>query len=459
MFEKTLSAILILLLIPLSFVYYLEIKGEASNVLYSDYGKFYLSGRLANQGQSLYTTLFFQEKDQPEPTAEYLHRLPSNLNPPFFQWLLYPLSLPSYTVSLYLWLGFSFFCALCSAILTIRILDLKYRFAPLIGSVILLLYYPTLISMQFGQVTLFLLPILLTAWWAARNAKPDILGICLAIAVNVKLFFGLFLLYFLMRREWRALRWFSLTTIICLLLPLTIFKLQDYSDYHLVLHHIWWYSSSWNASIWGFVLRLFGGEEKNLPLFHLPALTNNLYWILASSVFLIVLKFLTPATKIPAIDKTNLDFSMIVIAMLLLAPLTWIYYFPFLLIPVVVLIKLIETQQISAYTRYILSTAIILSSMPYSLLIPVKVFGANTILITSGVYFYALILFLGLIIFARQAIQADIKINTKSISRSLIILVYIMALLPSAVGLAGVVSALIKNTNIFMPKMLLINPY
>lgn len=461
---KVFSSLLIGILFLLSILYFLEIKGEATNFLYSDYGKFYASAHFAAKNESLYSSIFFKEPKKNDPLSQTtVHRLPGNLNPPFFEFILYPLTLLSYKASLITWLIFGIMCGIISALLTSAILKIQQPILILGLLVGLFAYYPTLITIQFGQVSLLLLPLIISAWWAARNKNWEILGITLGIAVNIKLFFGLFVLYFLLRREWRALLWFCFASIVCAVLPLLIFNLKNYLDYHLTLHHIWWYTSSWNASLFGFLLRLFGGDnEKNIPLAFLPTLSHFLYWSISLLIVACLSIFLRQSSKIDPQTKCDLDFSMTLVCMLLLAPLSWLYYFIFLLIPFCVLFNLIEKDRLSLGFRLLTCFTVIISSLPFPLTLPSDIKYANTIFLGCGVYFYALVLLFGLIFSAKVYLANDKNYlkqkSTVEIPAHLIFLLYTMALLPSLIGMSGIAHTLLKDTSRYMQQMIIVNP-
>lgn len=458
---KLFSSLLVLLLGLLSALYLWEIKSEATNFLYSDYGKFYASDQFAAQNKSFYTTIFFLKKSADDPLAKFtLHRMSGNLNPPFFNMLIYPLTRINYATSLKLWLALNIF----SGILAICLLPLIFKKNhPLffLGAVVgLFAYYPTLFSVQFGQITLLILPLIITAWWAARNDKLILTGIILGIAVNIKLFFGLFAIYFLLRREWRGFCWFTGTALCCALLPLLFFSVSNYFDYHTILQHISWYSSSWNASIFGFMLRVFGGEEKNIPLFNLPRVGYFLYLICSGLILLGWAKFIytQKSSIITSQQKTDLDFSLTLITLLLVTPLNWIYYFPLLVIPFAILVQWSLRGRFSLALQLTIVTAFIFSSMPYPSLEPKDIHGASDILLSSGFYFYALLMLWGILFCADKQLANSATIKPSPLPQNIIILLGIMAFLPSLVGMLGVAHTLHNNPQRYMPIIKMITP-
>lgn len=459
---RILTFFMLLLLLPISILYFNEINAEKTNLFYSDYGTFYQSLHLAEKNLSLYTEFAVKISNPLNPQLPpHLTNSPTNLNPPFFAFLIYPLSYLNYQTSLLTWLSLSILGGILAVSLIPKILNIENNRLLIILATTLALfaYYPTLINIQFGQVTPFLMPLVFGAWWAARSKKFWLAAMLLGIAASIKLFFGLFGLYFLVRREWHALGWFCGTILICFLLPLTIFHSSEYLAYYKTLVHIHWYTSNWNASLLGFIQRILGGNnEKNIPLILLPTLSHVLYWLFSGLLLVGFIKFLTPTVQIDPQVKSDLDFSITLTMMLLLAPLGWIYYFPLLFIPFIVLFRLSEQGYHSLLFRLSICTIIILTSMPFPLILPRRMHGASTIFINSGIYFYALLLLCAVLFFARHTLAKKTQPQLQDISKNLVGLLYTIAFLPSMIGLAVIASNLAANKTFFMPRIELIQP-
>ncbi|WP_192805898.1 glycosyltransferase family 87 protein [Rickettsiella massiliensis] len=265
-------------------------------------------------------------------------RLAVNLNPPFFTLLTFPFAYLSYSHALYLWILCSIFAGAISVLRIQKTLSPQNK--PTLQSRLSILlaffaYFPTFASLQLGQVTLLLLPLLVLSWQSARNHQSIQVAMWLGIAASLKPFIGLFALYFLLRKEYRALITFILTGGICALFAVFFLGAADYHAYLQGLHHITWAASSWNVSLYGVLLRLFGGPESNAALFSLPKILPLLYSILVLLLLGGIINFFHSCSDARLDDKrkVDLEFSMILVAMLLISPLGWLYYFPFLSLP------------------------------------------------------------------------------------------------------------------------------
>ncbi len=434
---KLTSLLLIFLTIILAIAYFIQISKEDGNFLYTDFGKFYQSERLLLAGHDPYGQLIVSVDDKTNNVDKYtIQKYAGNLNPPFFQLLILPFGYLSYTAALWLWSVLSIACVVLSTFLLLNILQIKQRdFNLILGiTLALLIYFPTFVNIVFGQVTLFLLPLVIIAWHCARRNNQNCLGFLLGIAVSIKLFFGLFALYFLMRRQWRALIIFCGTILVCGLLPVLIFGKAIYLHYHAVLNHIWWYTCSWNASLYGFFARIFGIGEKNTPLIAIPGLAEKLYWFTSAMLTLSLLYFLKTETKIKPLLKIDLDFSIILAAMLLLSPLGWSYYFPLLVIPVITLLQLAKENFKPLVLLPLTCLAVMFTSSPRILEPPLAISGAASILGWSGYYFYGLLLIFGLVFYVRIVLTWPWQ-TAAALPKFIYIVLFIVMLLPSLLGI------------------------
>lgn len=453
--NKTLTNFLLFLLLLLSIVYSLQIYTSSTTFLRTDFGKFYQATHFAQRGKSIYSKIFLVRNHTPQnSTLPPLKQMAPDLNPPFFTFLTLPLGHLSYTHALWLWSALS----IAGGVLSILLLQksLWPQPPPLNITLALLgaffVYLPTFTNIQFGQITLLLLPFEVGAWLAIRKQKTTTAGLLLGIAASLKPFFGLFLLYFLIRREWRGLCSFAATILICTLLPLTVFSLQNYSDYNNILHHVNWYASSWNASVLGFLIRLFGGES-NTALIAIPGLAHRLFYIITPLIVASLIRFLWPSSTINSSQKTDLDFSIIIIAMLLLSPLAWLYYFSLLLIPVVVLLQLAKQRRTESL-HFLACISIVLSGISHIFQASARITADNVLPLfafSSG-YLLALIILFGLLYRWRTILATKANLSQPPLETFPVVLTYSLALLPSLFGLLNIINSSTLFSGVFVPE-------
>ncbi len=420
--------ILLAVILLLNFIYPLTLG--KTNILYSDYGKFYHSQQLFIQGKDIYSPIYFVKNKLSTTTHPNNHpsthskilKLGGNLNPPFFTLISFPLAYLSYAHALLLWTLLSVMVGALGILLLQQKLDAQ---ASSLGCALLVLiglfsYYPSFLNLQFGQLSLLLLPLLVCGWRAARQKKTMSAAIYLALASSLKPFIGLFLFYFLMRKEWRGLCAFLLTLFGCGLIAALFFGFDSYVTYYHTCQQIKWAACNWNVSIYGFLLRLVGGNESNIALLLLPVpdLITILYPLLAGIFLVAVIQFLRPTFDIPANakQKIDLDFSIIITAMLLLSPLGWLYYFPLLSIPLLILWQWAKTGIYPIVLSIVIMICIFFSNIPISLLDSHQIHTNNVlqVFIGSSLYFLVLVSLTSLLFWLRYDLARHTKTNSST---------------------------------------------
>lgn len=441
------APILLLGLVALSFVYPLTVGKK--NILYSDFGKFYHSGQLFIQGKNIYSPIYCVKNKiniHAKPSHFYKSRpakiiqLGGNLNPPFFTLISFPFAYLSYPHALFLWTFLSILAG------SLGILLLRQKLDPdsfsIFGGLLLLIgffsYFPSFANLQFGQVTLLLLPLLVLGWRAAHETKTIKSAVFLALAASLKPFIGLFLFYFLIRKQWRGLGVFIAITLSCAFIAAAFFGLSRYLSYYHTCQQISWAASSWNVSLYGFLLRLIGGNESNVALIPLPGLITFLYPFLALLFMLAMIRFLVPQTHIDFRQKTDLDFSLIIVGMLLLSPLGWIYYFPFLSIPGLILWQFSKKGIYPIALPLLLATLILLSNIPIDLVSSEKINATNgpSVFLGTTLYFIVLLGLMGLLFWVRHCLSRQFPRRFEKIPPSLLLLIGFVIFLPSLRGIA-----------------------
>lgn len=297
----------------------------------SDFFKFYESALFYFSGQNIYSNDIVEMKS---------HLITSwvtsdgNLNPPFFTLLLLPLHVFNYAKAYQYWNIFSAACFVLGVHVALRPFP-QWHKNSLVILALFLLYLPTSAVFAYGQVTGLLLLFLASAWVLARSQHDVSAGVFIGLACAVKLFCGLFLIYFLCLKRYRVVVVALVIITGTVLAGLMVFGWPAYMAYHSTLDSIGWYAASWNISFRGFFTRLFSGAEKNIPIVSAPFLVNGLTGICT----LALMGYLIYTWRKWGEARFDLGYALVMVAMLLLSPLGWVYYFPLLLIPYFVMIS------------------------------------------------------------------------------------------------------------------------
>lgn len=233
--------------------------------------------------------------------------------------------------------------ALLFAAFLLILKELELRIDPwlcLPGLALLLIYNPFRQQMAQGQLNGVLLFLFTLAWRAERRGRERQAGAWIGLAAALKLFPTLFLLFFLVRGRWRAflagctslLAAFTLTA-----LALGPSAFVDYAT--IVVPAVNDYrAAKLNASLTGFWIKLLEGsaKEKVAPWIEAPALGRL---AIAGGSLLLLGVMAWRARQARSLSEFDRLFSLWLVGMLLLSPITWDHSLLLLTLPLVVLWK------------------------------------------------------------------------------------------------------------------------
>jgi hypothetical protein len=310
-----------------------------------DFVQEWASARNLIEGRPVY-------EDQETSLARYLdfHRDPANptdrffihhnAHPPTSVLLALPVAWLDYRDAMLAWNLFSLAALAASLWLMNRGLGVAsspWALLPL--GAFLLVCGPFQQQMYQGQLNLVLLLLLTGTWAADRAGRPHLAGTLLGAATAVKLFPGFLLLYFLLRRDWRAVAAAAVSFALLTGLTAGVLGLAAYRDYITdVLPNVAAYQSDWlNASFAGFWSRLFNPTSHQnivIPLWTSPTLAAA--GTLVCRVALVAV-LVWGLWRMETSADRDLGFGLFLVAMLLVSPVAWDHYFLLLVLPVIVI--------------------------------------------------------------------------------------------------------------------------
>jgi alpha-1,2-mannosyltransferase len=323
---------------------------------HSDFFVFYEAMRFYFSGQDIYSSYIINNG------AGYI-REAGNLNAPFLTLLLLPFNSFNYAQSFQVWSVILTGCLIGGGYLALRPFPQWHKnTVPIL--LLFLLFFPNIQTLVYGQISPVLFLFVTLAW----------------------LFCGLFLIYFLCLKRFRVVAVSCLTFLGTSLLAWFVFGTKAYISYYQSMKGIFWYAGTWNVSFHGFFMRLFSNEEHNVPFMVSPHLAS----IFTLGCSAILMAYLIRSWLKAGPQQFDRGFSLVIVSMLLLSPLSWIYYFPLLLIPYLVLVS--EKND----WLHLIAFSLLFLSMKIPLLVLASgIKTASQIFWTGGVGFYVL---LGLLI-------------------------------------------------------------
>lgn len=361
-----------------------------------DFSAFYNSTLLFLNGDNIYKKIPHEKFEKTINGIEKIEKgFCSNLNPPFQTVIMAPLGFLSYSQAFRAWWIFSLCCGIGAVLLLWFELEGRTPIMLLNILIIWLCYFPTLANMVYGQFGLLLMLLIIAGWFSLRHGKERLAGLFLGIAFSLKIFSGFFLFFLLGQRRYRTLIWFIGFFVFSGLFAGLIAGFDSYKNYLLILKEINWYASSWNASAFGFFSRIFGGS-LNIPLIDCPWLTRTIHYLFG--FFFVIASFIL-SKKDQSYGRIDISFSFSIVAMLLISPLGWMYYFPVLLLPLIVLWHETGKCQSNWQLKFFLVLSWCLSTIPHYLIPPKKINDPIIWFTWAGFYFYSLILFAALMLY------------------------------------------------------------
>ena len=221
-------------------------------------------------------------------------------------------------------------------------------------------FFSLRINFLYGQYYIFLLFLLTLGFCLLHRRKYLLGGVVSGMAFALKLYGGPFLLYFLARREWKALLSMIATTVVLVGVAIALFGSSDVHYYATQMLPRSLEGGSidpYNPGVPTFstlLKHLFMREpELNAhPLWNAP----GLFFFLRTFVSLAIVACLFLRTSLrETTDKQ--DFAWFMIAIVLLSTSTASYTFILLLLPVMLLLEELQTRKrILLLTFYVLLT-------------------------------------------------------------------------------------------------------
>ncbi|WP_173237850.1 glycosyltransferase family 87 protein [Legionella antarctica] len=315
----------------------------------TDFTSFYSSALAARQGHNPYQAMI--TSFLPVEKESYI-----NLNPPIILLLFYPLTFFSYPVALNIWLTLSIIFGLIGAWFTFNIVFSQYfvkkNWMSLYTAYLFL--FSTLICLSANQVgTLLLLCLMLGYHFHLKNNDYPA-GIIWGFIIGLKLFPGLLFFYILRQNRNKLFAIMLVTIVLCFLIPLLVYGGAIYSQFYHAMTGIEWYENPWNGSVLAFIHRVFAE-------LHYIDWTIPTYIII---LFLALIGYLWSLSPNDTQDNINHQpFCLTLVMMLVLSPLGWIYYFPILLFPIMLLWTSImkEHEQMSQSAKLWLTSLFLLN--------------------------------------------------------------------------------------------------
>lgn len=262
--------------------------------------------------------------------------------PPFVAILGIPLTWFSHNNAIIVWFIFEMVCLSAIACMLTVLWKGRVDWMRAIFILFLLLsWYPVMVDLLYGQLTILLTTLLLAALLAIKKDNKNLAGLLIGLSMAIKMITWPLIIYFALKKDWRTMLTSGITAIGLNIIALIVLGIGPITDYYL---HVTmqvseiYHSFLKNYSLWSIGYRLFEGTRPTggdfisaPPLVNLPNVAPLVSAGLAA-IFLI-------AGLIWAIRSVDRDiaFSIIVCVIVAISPISWDHYYVMIIISLVVM--------------------------------------------------------------------------------------------------------------------------
>jgi hypothetical protein len=316
-----------------------------------DFTCFYLYGKMAMEGLNFYNPVEFQH-------ILKIIELPISINDIFIREVIdvgcpYPpptlllfstLGLFSFENAYIFWFILNHLFLIGSIILLKKIFFDSNKFSGfMISTILVVTFNASLLTISYSQILFILLFVLLMLF---RYKEKPVSGLFLALAVFLKPFAGILLIYFIVRRRMQPVLVFILSFVFICLITTIFFGFLPFVEYltnnPVLREPNWLFNESINQSLLAELLRFF---TKNKIIAH------GLYYLLS----FVLLSFTGILIYMKRKEYENYDifFPLLLSISLLIYPSGMAYYSVVQIISVLILLRYITDIEISALLIFI----------------------------------------------------------------------------------------------------------
>ena len=290
-------------------------------------------------------------------------------NPPTAMLYFAPYTTMPLAAARLVFLAVNHFALLATAALTWRLVRPAMPAAVWLGLVlgVVALLDPFLLAFRLGQVDLVIGLVLAAAAYRLRNGDDPWAGACIGLAAVLKIAPGLLALYLLWRRRWRALGGLAMTVVVVGALSFGLAGPETWQHYLTVrLPDLLAGSALFNnLSLPGLLLRVFMGPELARGILDLQPeipLARLLIVIAVLAVLAVTARALGRQARRGR--AFVLEFSLAVVAALVVGGVTWPHYLAWLLPLVGLSVAFYWPPGASRWTALTSGTGLALASLP-----------------------------------------------------------------------------------------------
>jgi hypothetical protein len=262
--------------------------------------------------------------------------------PPFVAILGIPLTWFSHSNAIIVWFIFEMICLSTIAGMVTILWRGRVDWVRTIFILFLLLtWYPVMVDLLYGQLTILLTALLLAALLAFKKDQKVLAGLLIGLSISIKMITWPLIIYFALKKEWRTVLSSGITALGLNLIALLVMGFSPFMDYYLrvtlqvsAIYH----SFLKNYSLWSIGYRLFEGTRpigsgyiSAPPLIYLPDLAPLMSAGLAGAFLIVGLIWAIRS------EDSDIAYSILVCVTVAISPISWDHYYVMIIICLVVM--------------------------------------------------------------------------------------------------------------------------
>jgi len=321
---------------------------DAWRTLNTDFPNYYLTATLLHEGfdsSRVYEWLWIErQKDHRELDQRIVGMVPIT---PFSTLAVYPLTAMPALAAKRCWIVVNLALLVATVFLLRRLTFLSWRRIILIAA----LSSSMRVNFMYGQYYVLLLFLLTLACWLYLRQRSFLSGVAIGIAAGLKIFPAVFLLYFLRRKDWKAVAGGAVAGLAAAIVSVAAFG--------------WELHRTYLKQVLPATLRGEGLDPFNLSAASLSSLLHRLFiyepllnqhpavnsaWLFAVLLPLLQMAILAPALLLVAPQETSsqrirLEWAAIVAASLAISTSPGSYLFTLLILPVCIMLEALPAKR------------------------------------------------------------------------------------------------------------------
>ncbi len=208
--------------------------------------------------------------------------------------------------------------------------------------ILLLAWFPVMVDLMYGQLSILVTLLILASLLALSKDHKILAGVLIGLSVAIKIITWPIIIYFALKRDWRAFYASCFTFIGLNLISLMVIGYGPFIDYYT--HVIFqvsklYFSSTNNFSLWSVGYRLFTGTPVAAGYLNAPPLVNLPWLAPIFSTGLVIVFFIIGMSWVVRSHDLYKAYAILVCILVAISPISWIHYHIMLVISLFILWK------------------------------------------------------------------------------------------------------------------------